>query len=142
MNIYIDGIWDLFHKNHLRSFKYIKEHYKGCNLIVGVISDKCAENYKRLPIINENDRCEIISSIKYISKVLFPAPLKITPDFLVKNNIDLVVHGFSNKKDRDKQAHFYKDIKKLRKFDEIPYNFGISTTEIINKIKNITNNVG
>ena len=51
MRIYVDGIFDLFHVGHVKMFKYIKERWVGCSLIAGVINDKTAEDYKRLPII-------------------------------------------------------------------------------------------
>ena len=63
MNIYLDGVFDLFHVGHLRSFKYVKEHYKNCKLYIGVVCDKDVEGYKRKPIINEEQRCEIIEGI-------------------------------------------------------------------------------
>ena len=48
MNIYLDGVFDLFHVGHLRSCKYVKEHYKNCKLYIGVICDK---KKLRAPII-------------------------------------------------------------------------------------------
>ncbi len=133
MRVYVDGIFDLFHVGHVKMFKYIKERWVGCSLIVGVINDKTAEDYKRLPIINENDRCEMIISTKYVDDIIFPAPLIVDSNFLEENNIDLVVHGFSNPEDAEKQKEFFSSIKD--KFEEIPYNFGCSTTDIIKNIK-------
>jgi len=133
MRVYVDGIFDLFHVGHVKMFKYIKERWEGCTLIVGVINDKTAEDYKRLPIINENDRCEMIISTKYVDDIIFPSPLIVDSNFLEENNIDLVVHGFSNPEDAEKQKEFFSSIKD--KFEEIPYNFGCSTTDIIKNIK-------
>ena len=133
MNIYVDGIFDLFHVGHVRVFKYIKERWPGCNVVAGIISDKEAQDYKRLPIINEKNRCEMVSSNCYIDRVIFPAPLIITSTFVNNNNIDLVVHGFANPEDAEKQKEFFSSIKD--KFQEIPYNFGCSTTDIIKNIK-------
>ena len=75
-------IFDLFHVGHVRVFKYIKERWPGCNVVAGVISDKEAQGYKRLPIINEKNRCEMVSSNCYIDRVIFPAPLIITSTFV------------------------------------------------------------
>ena len=50
--IYLDGIFDLYHRGHIESFKQCLE--MGDKLIIGVISDKDAEGYKRRPIICEN----------------------------------------------------------------------------------------
>ena len=137
-NIYVDGIWDLFHTGHLKNIKSIKKlDGKDNFLIVGVVSDKDASNYKRQPIIEEKQRVEIIKSLKYVDKVIENCPLVINEEFLEKNNIDLVCHGFLEKADFDKQKEFFQVPISLNKFRQVPYNYGISTTDIIQKIKNL-----
>ncbi len=136
--VYIDGVFDLFHRGHLESLKKAKNSLNDPDntfLLVGVVSDKDCESYKRTPIINEEDRVEIIKSLKIVDKVIFPCPMTTTLDFVNKNNIDLVVHGFSNEQDREKQKMFFEEIKNVGKFREIEYYSKISTTEIINKLK-------
>ena len=54
--IYIDGIFDLFHRGHLESLKQAKNIDKDIYLIVGIIDDETASGYKRKPIINQFDR--------------------------------------------------------------------------------------
>jgi len=105
-------------------------------VIIGVIDDNTAKSYKREPIYNELDRLELVKSCKYVDKVIFPAPLIITEKFIDDHDIDLVVHGFSSSEDSKKQHEFFKVPIKLNKFIEIPYYNGISTTEIINIVKN------
>lgn len=136
--VYIDGVFDLFHRGHLESLKKAKHFLNDPDntyLIVGVVSDTDCENYKRKPIIYENDRVEIIKSINLVDQVIFPCPLYLTLEFIKNNNIDIVVHGFSNEKDRQNQEKFFFEIKDY--FKEIEYYDKISTTEIINKIKNL-----
>lgn len=130
--VYLDGIFDLFHRGHLESIKQCKN--LGKEVIIGVISDKDANNYKRLPIINENDRAEIIRNVKLVDEVIENAPLIINLEFLEKNNIDLVVHGFANEDDYIKQKLFFETIEKVGKFKRIEYCTKTSTTDIINKI--------
>lgn len=137
MIIYIDGIFDLFHRGHLESFKQIKDIYKDCFLIVGVVSDEDAKSYKRNPIISFEDRCEIIKSIKYVDKVIEKSPLTVDIDFIKKHKIDLVVHGFASKEDEKKQEVFFKEITNLGLFKKIKYYDKTSTTSIINKIKSL-----
>ena len=133
MRVYIDGIFDLFHIGHIEAinqcFKY------GNEIIVGVVSDKDAESYKRIPYINENDRVEILKNIKNISKVIFPCPLVITKEFIINNNIDIVVHSFFDDKDYEKQKNFFKIPIDMGIFKKINYSSKLSTTDIINKIR-------
>jgi choline-phosphate cytidylyltransferase len=139
INIYVDGVYDLFHAGHVTTLKYIKNMYQNVILIVGLISDKDAEKYKRKPIINENNRLIILESCKYIDRIIMNAPLIIDKKFILKNNIDLVVHGFNNKDDENKQKDFFKTPIEMNKFKTIPYSNIESTTDIINRINNLKN---
>ena len=137
--VYIDGVFDLFHRGHLESLNKAKNALGDPDntfLIVGIVSDKDCESYKRTPIITENDRVEIIKNIKYVDQVVFPCPMETTLDFIEKNKIDMVVHGFSNDTDREKQKLFFAQVIDSGKFKEIDYYSKISTTDIIKKLKN------
>ena len=136
--VYIDGVFDLFHRGHLESLlksKNILSDPENTILLVGVISDKDCISYKREPIINESDRVELIKNIKCVDGVIFPAPLIVNKEFLDLHKIDIIVHGFSNEQDREKQKDFYEQVSD--KFMEIEYYKLLSTTLIINKIKNL-----
>ena len=133
--IYIDGIFDVFHIGHIDCLNKCKNFRTNSELIVGVIGDNDAEEYKRKPIFNENDRYKIINSLRIVDEIIFPAPLIITKDFIKKHKIDIVLHGFSNKEDYEKQKDFFKDIQDI--FHTIPYNGEISTTKLIEQIKNL-----
>lgn len=136
--VYIDGVFDLFHRGHLESLIKAKNIFNDTNntlLIVGIVNDKDCESYKRKPIIKEDDRVEIIKNLKIVDDIIFPCPLIVTNEFLEKNNIDLVVHGFVDENDRQKQKEFFNEIVELGKFKEIDYYKETSTTKIIKKIK-------
>lgn len=137
--VYIDGVFDLFHRGHLESLVKAKNALgdpANTYLIVGVVSDLDCAGYKRNPVINEEDRVEIIKSIRWVDQVIFPCPMTVTMDFVKANNIDMVVHGFSGEADREKQKEYFAEIKAAGCFKEIDYYSKISTTEIINKLKN------
>ena len=136
MRVYIDGIFDLFHRGHLESLKKAKNSYENTHLIVGVISDDVAKDYKREPVISHRDRLEIIKSINIVDEVITDPPLVVTLDFVNKNNIDIVVHGFANNTDWEKQKDFFKELVEANKFKRIDYYQETSTTDIIKKIKN------
>jgi len=135
--VYIDGIFDLFHRGHLESFYKTKNSLNGeeVSVVVGVISDSDAEGYKRLPIIKEDDRVAIIEALEIVDEVIFPAPLIITEDFINKNNIDMIVHGFNDQNDFENQKEFFRVPIKLNKFKTIQYYTETSTSDIIKNIK-------
>jgi len=131
--IYMDGVFDLFHRGHLEAIKKCRTF--GDIIIIGVVSDESCMTYKRKPIINEDDRVEIIKNLKDVDEIVFPCPLIVTEKFIVDNNIDIVIHGFSNESDLEKQKEFFEIPIKLNKFKTIKYYDKISTTDIINNIK-------
>lgn len=133
--VYVDGIFDLFHRGHVESLRKAKEFFSGpVELIVGIISDEDAISYKRKPIYNEEDRYMIVRSIKYVDEVIMGSPLTMTKEFVEKHRIDCIVHGFSDSKDLDKQQIFYQQVGNI--FYQIPYYKHTSTTQIINNIIN------
>jgi cytidyltransferase-like protein len=133
INIFCDGIFDLFHMGHLKHLEKIYKYFdKEIYLIVGLINDSLSISYKRKPIFTEKQREKILLSCIYVNKVIIMDNLIITEDFLNLHSIDYVLHAFANKNDIDKQLSFYEVPKKLNKFIAIDYNTGISTTSIIN----------
>lgn len=66
---YTTGVYDMFHIGHLNILKKAKAQ---CDyLIVGVTTDAlCQKRKNKAPIICENDRMEIVRSIKYVDQVI------------------------------------------------------------------------
>ena len=66
---YTQGVYDMFHIGHLNLINQAKEY---CDyLVVGVNSDRLVQEYKRkIPIINENERCIIVGNIKAVDKAI------------------------------------------------------------------------
>lgn len=126
--VYVDGVFDLFHIGHINLLKKAKEY--GDILIVGIITDKDTESYKRTPIIEHKNRIEMLRHCKIVDEVIENPPLVITKDFIQNNSIDLVVHA-----DDSKQEAFFKIPIELGIMKYVPYTASISTTKIINKIK-------
>ena len=73
--IFCDGIFDLFHEGHVEHLKKIKNMFGDVYLIVGVLSDKQATEYKRKPIYNESQRISLVKNCKYVKKVITSYPL-------------------------------------------------------------------
>ena len=89
--VFTNGCFDMFHVGHLHILKEAKKH--GSKLIVGVNSDDSVKRLKGKyrPVINENDRLNIVSSIECVDQVILfdeDTPLKliekIKPDVIVK----------------------------------------------------------
>ena len=129
---FTDGVYDMFHVGHLNM---IKEAKKRCDyLIVGVHSDEIVESYKHhKTVIDEEDRREIIESIKYVDK----AVINRTRDKLELWNMyhfDVVFIG-DDWKGTDRWNNFEKILgEKGISVEYIPYTTRISSTMIREKI--------
>jgi len=75
----------------------LKKAFKYGSVIIALTSDKDVVKYKKFkPALNFQQRKEILSSIKYVSKVI-KSSYFITESFLIKHDIDYLVHGNDNK---------------------------------------------
>jgi len=88
--VYVALSADLIHPGHLN---IINKASKLGELTIGLLTDNAIASYKRVPIMEYNDRLKIISSIKGVKKVIqqnthdYTKNLrKIKPDFVVHGN--------------------------------------------------------
>tara|TARA_B110000483_G_scaffold205618_1_gene249366 strand:- start:1805 stop:2218 length:414 start_codon:yes stop_codon:yes gene_type:complete len=133
MIVYVDVVCDLFHAGHVNFLKQIKAKYPHCILIVGLMSDSQAAAYKRVPIFDIDERFSILSSNRYVDKVIKNAEMPITADFAQLHEIDLVMHGSDIS--TDDENYWYGEMKYLNKYETLPYSAITSTSEIISKIQ-------
>jgi rfaE bifunctional protein nucleotidyltransferase chain/domain len=89
--VFTNGVFDLLHRGHVEYLKAARA--LGDVLVVGVNTDASVKKFKdaRRPIVSEQDRALILSSLRFVDAVtLFdqPTPLelitKLQPDLLVK----------------------------------------------------------
>lgn len=127
--IWTNGCYDVLHIGHIRLFQYAKS--LGDELIVGIDSDvrvKLLKGNSR-PINNQNDRKEMLESIKYIDKVyIFNDPEEMN-SILLKENIDTIIVGSEYK---DKKVNGSDIVKSINYFSRIG---DYSTTSIIGNKK-------
>ena len=133
--IYMDGVFDLFHYGHLQAIRHCAK--LGAAVIIGITGDDDAANYKRPPIIHQTERIAIVAALKEVDAVVCPCPLIVTEEFMDGAGIDLVVHGFANEEDAQRQRTFFEVPIQMNKFRRIPYYDGQSTTDILKKIRSV-----
>ncbi len=121
------GTFDVFHLGHLRILQRAKE--LGKKLIVGISTDDLNFSKKgKYPVYSQEERMEIVASIRYVDKVFFEESLELKGNYLRKYKADILVMGDDWKGKFDK----------FRNFCEVIYLHrtpSISTTEVIEKIQ-------
>ena len=130
---YTTGVFDMFHIGHLNIIERAKELCE--YLIVGISTDDLVRDYKhKNPIIPYEDRARIVSSIKYVDRVVAQTSMD-KREAWEKLHYDVMFHG-----DDWKNTDMYnEEIRKLREVGVdvvfLKHTDGISTTDILNKIK-------
>ena len=133
--VYVDGTFDLLHSGHIKFLKMCKTY--GDYLIVGVTSDKDVESYKRTPIIDMENRKIILENLSIVDKVIAPAPFMPIPnDFLEKHKINVVIYTSPDGKPAWEEHYKHAIDRGIMIFGTYGHN-NLSTTKIINKIKNM-----
>ncbi|MHA1718566.1 MAG: phosphoenolpyruvate mutase [Promethearchaeota archaeon] len=87
--VYVALSADFIHPGHLR---IIKEARKLGEVIIGLLTDEAIATYKRIPVLNYNQRKEVIENIQGISKIIPQNSLDYTEN-IRKLKPDFVVHG-------------------------------------------------
>lgn len=123
------GTFDIFHLGHLKILERAAQFAD--KLVVGVSSDKLNYNKKgRNPIYNQEERMKIISSLNFVSDVFLEESLELKREYLLKHEADCLIMGcdWTGKFDE------FNDICEVIYLPRTP---DISTTELIEKIKNL-----
>jgi phosphoenolpyruvate phosphomutase len=128
--VYVGMVGDFFHHGHVN---IIVEARKLGNVVVGLLTDKAAASYKRLPVFTFEQRKKIIENIKGVTNVIPQDSLDYVPN-LKKIKPNYVVHGDDWKNGTQKVVR-QKVIDVLKEWNgvliEIKYTPGISSTSII-----------
>ncbi len=129
--VYVDMIADLFHAGHVNFLQQARQH--GDYLIVGICSDEVSTNYKRRPILTMEERVQEVTACRYVDEVVTDSPLYLTQEFMNKYHIDVVVHGDDYSPEQVKA--YYAPAVAQGKYATVPYTNGVSTSDIINRIR-------
>ena len=130
---YTTGTYDLFHIGHLNIIRRAKEL---CDiLIVGVSTDELVKSYKHhLPVYNQEERMQIISSLKYVDMVIEQNTLD-KMDVWNEIHFNVLFHG-----DDWKGSPLYNRIEENLKtvgckIIYLPHTEGVSSSDIRSHIK-------
>jgi glycerol-3-phosphate cytidylyltransferase-like family protein len=83
--------------------------------------------------MNNIERNEVISNHRCVDLTILGCPCPITEEFIKKYKIDIVVHA--NDMSHEELNKWYAVPIKMGIFNTVEYEANISTTEIINRIK-------
>lgn len=122
---------DLFHYGHVNFLKQASRH--GDFLLVGIHADETVESYKRKPILTMKERVASVEGCRYVDEVIPNAPLEITREWIDKHKIDLIIHG--DDVAPEVRDAWYRVPIEMGIYQSVGYTAGISTTELISRIK-------
>ena len=131
IRVYADPVADLFHYGHMEFLRKAKA--LGDYLLVGIYADDVLESYKRKPILTMEERAASVAACRYVDEVLLHAPLRVDAEWIARYDIHLVVHG--DDFDQEQMEDYYGVAIRMGIFRTVPYTQGISTSEIIRRIK-------
>lgn len=128
-NVYVDGVFDLFHEGHINLLKTASSYGR---LIVGIHDDKFVESYKRKPFIREITRYEVVRACRYVDEVIEGVGL-ISDSMIDTLKIDIVIHGDDFTKEQ--AEYYYKAAVERGIFKFVNYTSGVSSTHLIELIE-------
>ena len=134
--VYLCMTGDILHHGHIN---IITEARKYGEVIVGLLTDEAIASYKRIPLLNFEQRKRIVENIKGVSRVTPQRTLDYTEN-LEKIKPDYVIHGDDWREGIQKHIR-EKVIETLKKWDgkliEVEYTKDVSGSLLDEKIKKI-----
>jgi len=137
MIVYTGGTFDLFHSGHARLLERCKEVAGDGDLVVSVNPDAFCSQYKEPPICSLAERMEVVSSCKWVDKVIVNSGGADSKPAIIEAKADLVIVGSDwQSKDYYKQMGFTQEWLDEHKIGVmfVPYTEEISTTIIKSRI--------
>ena len=124
------GTFDVFHVGHVRVLQRAAE--LGDRLVVGVSSDALNFSKKgRAPVFNEDERLEIISSLRVVDGVFLEESLEKKRDYIIEQHADVLVMG-------DDWAGKFDWVKDVCDVVYLPRTPSVSTTGLIEHIAGLS----
>lgn len=129
--IYMDGCFDLMHSGHFNAIRQAKS--LGKVLVVGVHSDSEITRNKGPPVMNEQERYQLVKACKWVDEVVEDAPYSPTIELLDSLNCMYAAHGddLSINADGSDCMSILKRAGRCKIFKRTE---GISTTTLVGKL--------
>lgn len=131
LRVYVDMCADLFHAGHVALLA--RARALGEELYAGIMNDADMTAYKHAPVLTMAERIAVVAACRYVDGVIPDAPTRPTPQFLAAHGIDVVVHGDDYTEAQVEE--YYGAIRRTHRLEIVPYTQGISTTEIVRRIR-------
>ncbi|OHT09868.1 cytidyltransferase-related domain containing protein [Tritrichomonas foetus] len=129
--VWCDGCFDLCHFGH---FNFMRQA-RGLadELYVGVHNDGEVEHNKGKPVFTLEERMELVSACKWVTKAIPDAPYTTEIEWIDRYNCDAVVHGDDLVLNAD-GIDTYHEVKQHNRFTTVPRTKAISTTNLIGRM--------
>ena len=89
--IWVDGCFDMVHFGHANCLRQAKA--LGKQLVVGVHSNAEIEKHKGPPVFTDEERYEMVRSIKWVDEVVEDAPYCTYQKTMDEHNCQYCAHG-------------------------------------------------
>jgi len=136
VRVYIDGCFDLIHYGHANAIREAKK--LGDTLVVGVHNDADIMRHKGPPVYNQEERYQIIRSIKWVDEVVEDAPYLMTEENLDELKCDFLAHGDDKSISRETGLNTYQVLIDAGKYVEFKRTRGISSTDLVGRMLLLT----
>jgi glycerol-3-phosphate cytidylyltransferase len=124
------GTFDVLHVGHIRVLKRAAE--LGDRLVVGVSADELNIKKKgRAPVFDQDERLEILSSLKMVDEVFLEESLEKKRDYIIEHNAQVLVMG-------DDWAGKFDWVSDVCEVVYLPRTPSVSTTGLIEHIAKIS----
>ena len=124
------GTFDVFHVGHIRVLQ--RAAALGDRLVVGVSADALNIAKKgRAPVYSQDERMEIVASLKVVDEVFVEESLELKKDYIVQHGADVLVMG-------DDWAGKFDWVNDVCEVVYLPRTPSVSTTGLIEHIASLS----
>jgi len=128
--VYTDGTFDLLHYNHMAFLRAARE--LGDYLVVGVVSDRLCQTYKRLPILTQEERLRTVRELGIAEEAFLldgPFSAEVMEGIIETYNVAAVVYA------GEQYDSYYGAATERGIMHRWPYREGINSSQIIDRIR-------